>query len=100
MHKSIWKPFWRLVILTGLLPLAVGQAKSAPSVLVLTHSSTNKPSSTFEVLSFSSAGRKTVAELEGHVWYGADEDSAAFLQLNGPPHSAGARLVVIDRKTQ
>ncbi|MDB6110052.1 MAG: hypothetical protein JWR69_1802 [Pedosphaera sp.] len=98
MHKSIWRLFWR-VVLAALLPLAVGQAKSAPSVLVLARAGTNKPSSTFEVLSFSSAGRKAVAELEGHVWYGTDENLAAFLQLNAPG-SAGARLVVIDRKTQ
>src|SRR3982074_3351581 len=98
MHNSIRRVIWRAVVLTALMLLAASQGNSAPSVLVIAPSSTNRDSSVLKVLSFSADGRKEIAELKGQVWYGTDEDSAAFLQINGP-RSAGLRLLVVDRKT-
>ncbi|EEF59155.1 hypothetical protein [Pedosphaera parvula] len=98
MHNPIWKILWRLVTLTALVSQAATPADSAPRILVIAPPATNHDSSALNVSSFSADGRQEIAELRGQGWYGIDEDSAAFLQINGP-HSAGARLLVINRKT-
>ena len=48
---------------------------------------------------FTADGGREIAKLDGQVWYGSDEDSVAFLQIDGG-FGKGDRLVVVDRKTE
>jgi hypothetical protein len=99
MHKTAWKEIWRAVVLTALLPLGAGAAGGEPGVLVIDPRSTNRPADTTrKLVDFTAEGPKEIAELNGHVIFGADEDSAAFLMLDGH-RPEGGRLVVVDRKT-
>jgi hypothetical protein len=85
---SMFSSFWRLVILCVLVQMVRGES----SVLILAQVDTNR--STLSVMSFSEHGRTDIARPKGNLWYGADGDSAAFLELG-----SNVRLLVIDRKT-
>ena len=51
------------------------------------------------VLSCSPTGVRTITEIKYQLWYGSDDDSIAFLGIDGGPQGKGDRMVVIDRKT-
>lgn len=98
MYPFTLRANWWPAALTAFLTLAASQVNSAPNVLIIAPVGTNLQSSVLELVSFSTDGRKQIAELKGQVWYGTDEDSAVFLQIDGE-HGKGDRLLVIDRKT-
>ena len=82
------------MVLAVLMPLAAARAGGAPGVLILSPSGTN--AGAYTLASWSADGGKEIATFNNQVWYGADEDSAAFLQLKSQTET---RLLVVDRKT-
>ena len=96
--NAFWRAIWCAVGLTVLMPLASSAASSEPGVLAIAPPDTNSSTAARKLVNISPGGSKEIAELSGHVIFGTDEDSAAFLELDGRG-SAGGRLLVIDRKT-
>jgi len=86
-----------MVFATALVSPVVSRAGNAPSLLIVAPSGSNSPE--INVLRYSTNGFKKIAGLKYQLWYGADEDSVVFLEIDYSPRGKGDHLLVIDRKT-
>jgi hypothetical protein len=101
MNQPNLKVVFCAIGLMASVPLAMALPKdpSAPKILVIAPSTAGSTNASRKLLCITSDGIREIADLSGHVLFGSDDKTAAFLQTpaNGP-HS-GSRLLIINRDT-
>jgi hypothetical protein len=88
---------WQMIIVATLSSAAAGRGDNAPKLLVIAQRGSNSPAT--RVLICSATGVGEITEFKYQLWYGADDDSVAFLGIDGGSEGKGDHLLVIDRKT-
>src|ERR1700722_16476846 len=85
--------------LTVFFSLNASHAVETHGVLIITPATTNSPGALRKLVCFTSNGSKEITTLIGNVMYGMDETNIAILQTPRSDLKAGARLLIIDRRT-
>jgi hypothetical protein len=99
MNRLRTKSILSVMILAAFAPHATGQTQipTRPNILAIAGpAGTNAPG---KLVSISANGRREIAELSGHVLFGSDAETVAFLQTPFVGSRSGSRLLVVDRKT-
>jgi hypothetical protein len=83
-----------MAVLAAILWSTASRAEDNSCVLALY----SEGSSSTRLLCISAGGIREIGQLRYQAWYGSDEDSAAFVQVDGQKGS-GIRALVVDLKT-